>query len=68
MTNGTGINVEKKDITTVQTISSIEILEGRVVDVLRTLNRNTLRRSCNSVKVRCQKCVDQNGRHIEQFL
>ena len=43
------------------------ILEESIREVLLSTNRNTLRRVCRSVATRCRKCVEENGRHIEQF-
>jgi len=46
---------------------TVQVLEARTRDVLRSINRNTIRRACRSVKDRCQKCVQQNGGHFQQF-
>lgn len=44
-----------------------EVLEARVLDSLNGINRNTLRRVTNSVRGRCERNIQQNGAHIEQF-
>jgi hypothetical protein len=46
---------------------TIAILQERTVDVLRSINRNTIRRVCRAVKQRCQRCIEENGRHFQQF-
>lgn len=43
------------------------VLRQRVINELAAMNRNTLRKVVSSVLKRCQKCLEQDGRHIEQF-
>lgn len=47
---------------------NIQILEERVRNIFQTVNRNTLTRVTNAVQKRAEKCIEQGGRHIEQFL
>lgn len=39
-------------------------LEDRVLHVFTTINRNTLRRVTHKVLEKCEKCVENGGRHV----
>nr|XP_022899847.1 uncharacterized protein LOC111413192 isoform X1 [Onthophagus taurus]XP_022904398.1 uncharacterized protein LOC111416573 isoform X1 [Onthophagus taurus]XP_022908692.1 uncharacterized protein LOC111420023 isoform X1 [Onthophagus taurus]XP_022910407.1 uncharacterized protein LOC111421476 isoform X1 [Onthophagus taurus] len=51
-------------------INTREELLGKIKDAANTLRNNPFQilAAVNSVVTRCQKCIDNNGMHFEQFL
>lgn len=46
---------------------NIEDLKERIQNVINTINRHTLTKVMKNVQKRCEKCLTENGGHIENF-